>query len=265
MNETAERQHYQHTEAIQQLTSKLGDAEARLRDAELQIVDHGRTKAELADTLENLEQSRAQCRQLAETLRRTQQFLAESKRHLSEEPGGLDGARSPQRHLKDRVVELEQLVEGYERRIAQLQSVDAMNADLLERISHSRNDQKRIADLEQENEQLKLKMEVSDLSHASITRKAREAEIRNSELQRQVFDLQNTSEAAFSVSGQIDALREENRKLRNEIDHYETGPLSPSRLTKQNRDLAVQLDASKMENEALHRQIETLIRTHTKV
>jgi chromosome segregation ATPase len=125
-----------------------------------------------------------------------------------------------------------------ERRVRELE------ADLCER---SRDDQRRLADLQQENEQLRLRMDLLELSNTSLARKVRESEIKNSELQRQVFDLQGASEAALSVSMEMDALREENMRLRREIDCD-----SPARL-------AAQLKVSRIENRALHQQIETMI------
>jgi DNA repair exonuclease SbcCD ATPase subunit len=227
------------------------ETEARLRDAEHRVIDFGRMKVELADTLEKLEQSRAQCKQLAETLRHTQPSLTKSKRTLA---GEIEVVRSPQRHLQQRILELEAEVDEYRRQIARLQKVEAMNADLF-----ARDGQRRIEELEHENERLKVKINMSDLSNTSLSRKVREAEIKNNGLQRQIFDLQNASAAAFSVGGRINALQEENRRLRNEIADYQTGPLSPSKLTRQNVDLAVQLNTGQIENQSLHRQVARII------
>jgi chromosome segregation ATPase len=220
MNETVDRQQCEHATSVHDLNARLADTEFRLHDAERRVIDFARVKTEYNDVLEKLEESQRQCKQLMETLQ----------------------SRAPvQARLERQVVE-------FEKELGRLQTVEAMNADLFERVSISRDDQRRIADLQQENEQLRLRIDMSELSNTSLSRKVRESEIKNSELQRQVFDLQGASDAALSVSTEADTLRQENRRLRREIDGYD----SPARLT-------AQLKVSRIENHALHQQIENLI------
>ena len=222
LNSASDKQQLRHSQDIVDMSARLFETEQKLQDAEAQVAELSQAKKELLEVTEKLNQSRAQCKQLAETLKHTQAFLLESKRQLIE---GVDATKEDQgrqlvqmkaryeesnahvRALQDKIDELQK--ELSEIRMSQLdvqnsspklaselkrlRNIESLYKTLLTQVSEKEGERSAIADLQSENERLRLKIDVSELENANLSSKLTDMEVRNRELERQLKELSMSS------------------------------------------------------------------------
>lgn len=247
-----DKEELKHSQTIIDVSKRLFEAETRLREAEMKAAESLQLKKDLQETSEKLEQSKVQCKQLAETLRQTQTFLMESKRQLTE---GVVAEENEQ--------QLNKMTAKYEQTSAETKRLQARIGELEGEVATLRHSDsgKEVARLRNLYSNL-LKQVSSTPGHSELITELQlqvdTAEARNHELE-QMLEHHKSEEESLNISEQLDYLLTENRKLREQIDAIENGPMSPSKMMAMNKELGKQLRQKNKENESLIKQVELLL------